>query len=92
MRKAGGGAGSRVNKSVGVRKGASATGVRPGATAQFGSAIGNHATSVGRVLRGGAEKYSTATPAGGRVPLGNEVALNVGKGGPGTGRTIHKTG
>jgi hypothetical protein len=26
------------------------------------------------------------------VPFGNEVALNVGKGGPGTGRTIHHCG
>jgi hypothetical protein len=26
------------------------------------------------------------------VKFGNEVALNVGKGGPGTGRTIYKTG
>jgi len=92
MRKAGGGINSRVNVSPGTRRGAPATGVRPAGVSQFGSTIGNHATGSGKALRGGAEKYNTATPAGGRVPLGNEVARNVGKGGPGAGRTIHKTG
>jgi hypothetical protein len=92
MRKSGGGINSRVNKTVPVRRGAPATGVRPGAVSQFGEALGNHATGSGKALRGGAERYATATPAGGRGPLGNEVATNVGKGGPGAGRTIHKTG
>ena len=27
-----------------------------------------------------------------KVPLGNQVALNVGKGGPGTGRTVYRSG
>jgi hypothetical protein len=75
----GGGINSRVNKSVSVRTGASATGVRPAAVSQFGSAIGNKATDAGKLTYRG-EKYQTATPIS--VPLGNEVATNVGKGGP----------
>lgn len=92
MRRAGGGINSLVNVSPGVRKGAPATGVRPAGVSQFGSTIGNHATGSGKALRGGAEKYSGATPAGGRQKLGNEVALNVGKGGPGAGRTVMRSG
>jgi len=91
-RAVGGGINSRNVKSVPVRRGTPASGVNPRAVSQFGSAIGNHATGSGKALRGGAEKYSTATPAGGGQKLGNEVARNVGMGGPGTGRTIHKTG
>jgi hypothetical protein len=91
-RTTGGGIGSRVNRSVGVRNGASATGVRPGAVSQWGESVGNHAMGVSGMLRGPAEKYTTATPAGGRVPLGNEVAGNVGKGGPGTGRVVMRSG
>jgi hypothetical protein len=88
--RAGGGPGSRVTVSPGVRKGAPATGVRPAAVSQFGSSLGDHSTNSPKALRGAAEKYKTATPIS--VPLGNEVALNVGKGGAGTGRTIYKTG
>jgi hypothetical protein len=92
MRRAGGGINSPVKASPGVRNGASATGVPPAGVSQFGSAIGNHATGSGKALRGGAEKYSTVGPAGGRVPLGNEVARNVGKGGPGAGRVVMRSG
>jgi hypothetical protein len=89
MRK-GGRLGSRVVVRPGVHNGASATGVRPGAPAQFGSAVGNHAMGVSGKLKGAAEKYATATPIS--VPLGNEVALNVRGGGPGTGRTVMRSG
>jgi hypothetical protein len=89
IKRSGGGINSRVNKSVSVRTGASATGVRPAAVSQFGSAIGNKATDAGKLTYRG-EKYQTATPIS--VPLGNEVATNVGKGGPGTGRTVMRSG
>jgi hypothetical protein len=79
IKRSGGGINSRVNKAVSVRTGASATGVRPAAVSQFGSAIGNKATDAGKLTYRG-EKYQTATPIS--VPLGNEVATNVGKGGP----------
>jgi hypothetical protein len=93
MRRTGGGINSRVNKSVGVRNGAPARGVSPKGVSQIGQGMGDHATGSGKILRGGAERLVQGVgPAGGSVPLGNEVARNVGKGGPGAGRTIHKTG
>jgi hypothetical protein len=69
-----------------------ATKISPRGVSQFGESIGNHATDGGgKVLRGGVEATRVGMmPAGGPggVPLGNEVALNVGGGGPGTGRTL----
>jgi hypothetical protein len=91
MRKAGGGIASNKNVNVGVRKGAPATGVRPAAVSQWGSSIGNKITDGGKTAYRG-EKYATATPAGGNVPLGNQVALNVGGGGPGKGREVMRSG
>jgi hypothetical protein len=85
-RRAGGGIGSRVNVSPGVRRGAPATGVRPAAVSQFGSSIGNKATDAGKLPYRG-EKYATATPIS--APLGNAKALDVGKGGVGTGRKLY---
>src|SRR6516165_6295272 len=35
--------------------------------------------------------HCTTTGSFQPVPFGNSVALNIGKGGPGTGRTIHAT-
>jgi len=64
----------------------------PRGVSQFGESIGNHATDGGgKILRGGVEPTFKGTmPVGGPggVMLGNEAALNVGKGGPGTGRTL----
>jgi hypothetical protein len=89
----GGGPGSRNIVEKPVRVGKPAYGVGPGWTSQLGSAIGNHSTEQGRNLpyKGEAMREGK-TPAGGAVPLGNQVALNVGKGGVGTGRTIHQCG
>jgi hypothetical protein len=83
----GGGFGSRNVKEVPVRVAQKPTGVNPGAVAQFGSAIGNHSTEQGRNLSYKGEPYREKTPIG--VPLGNAVALNIGKGGVGTGRTLY---
>jgi hypothetical protein len=53
--------------------------------------MGNKATDHAGRLKGGVEEVvGTRKPIS--VPLGNEVALNVGKGGPGTGRDCHATG
>jgi hypothetical protein len=81
-----GGLGSRVVKEVPQRLGQKPTGVNPGAVAQFGSSIGNHATESGSNLKYRGESYREKTPIS--VPLGNQLATNVGKGGPGTGRTV----
>ena len=92
-RRPGGGLGSRVNKSVPVRTGTPARGISPGARSQFGSSVGNHATDRAKSTGYRGERYLEGkTPAGGNVPLGNQVAGNVGKGGPGTGRTVMRSG
>jgi hypothetical protein len=90
--KVAGGIGSRVVNPQGVRNGAPARGLNPGGVAQFGSAIGNHITDGGRVNYRGDEVRNGLTPAGGAVPLGNQIATNVGKGGPGAGREVFKCG
>ena len=76
-----------------MRTGAPARGISPGAVSQFGKSVGNKATDKRGETGYRGERYLEGkTPAGGAVPLGNQVALNVKGGGPGTGRTIYKTG
>jgi len=88
-----GGLGSRVVKEVPQRLGTPARGISPGAVSQLGEAIGNHATQSGNRLPYAGEKYLVGkTPAGGAVPLGNQIATNVGKGGPGVGREVFPCG
>jgi hypothetical protein len=90
---AGGGIKSRVVNPQGVRTGAPARGISPGGVSQFGSSVGNHATDHRANLPYKGERYLEGkVPAGGNVPLGNQVATNVGKGGPGTGRTVMRSG
>jgi hypothetical protein len=88
------GGGITSNKLVrpGVRSGPPNTNViNPRGVSQFGYAAG------GRMM--GPERYTgenTAQPVKQgtmpQVPLGNAVAGNVGGGGPGTGRTVYKSG
>ena len=87
---AGGGIRSNKNVSVGVRTGAAATGVRPAAVAQYGSSVGNKAT--GQLALQGIEARSIRPPHRSLFPLGNEVARNVGGGGPGKGREVMRSG
>ena len=89
----GGGINSSVNKSVGVRTGSrTADKVSPRGVSELGYAPG------GRIRPGGGHTdKNTALPLiEGQKPspvmLGNEKALDVGKGGVGTGRTIYKSG
>jgi hypothetical protein len=91
----GGGARSRNVKQVGMNFGKPAMKYNPKGVSQIGSSIGDHATEHGRMLRGGVEKVRAgAYPAGtvGSVPLGNQLAKNVGAGGPGTGREVFRCG
>ena len=88
-----GGFGSRNVKEVGVRNGTPARGINPAAVAQLGGVYGNHSTDHSKVLPYRGESYLVGkNPAGGNVPLGNQIATNVGKGGPGTGREVMRCG
>src|SRR6516164_6853765 len=86
----GGGYGSRQHVETKVRTGSGSRSTNPGGVGQLGQKQGDHIT------RGGSSGYRGDPLHSGRsfqpVPFGNEVALNVGKGGCGTGRTIYKTG
>jgi hypothetical protein len=80
--KSGGGITMNKNVSVPVRTGQPAKGTSPGAADQFGAAQGSQRAV--RMPEGRA--YNSG------VPLGNEVATNVGGGGVGTGRTTRAAG
>ena len=82
-----GGARSKFVK-VGVRTGGPNKRVGPGYASQIGSALGNHAQEQGqKVLRPQEPMYGKGPSL--QSELGNAVALNVGKGGCGTGRTLY---
>ena len=87
----GGGYGSRQHVEKPVRTGAGSKSASVGGVGQIGASQGSH-TTRGRSDTG----YRGEPLYGGRsfgpVKFGNEVALNVGKGGCGTGRTIYQTG
>ena len=88
----GGGIASRVNVQPSVRTGAGSRGTHPGGVAQLGQHVGDKATHgnpKGTGYRGEPLHNNRSFQP---VPFGNEVALNVGKGGCGTGRTIYSTG
>src|SRR6516225_3651806 len=86
----GGGYGSRQHVEKPIRTGTGSRGTNPGGVGQLGQMQGSHVT------RGQESNYRGDPLHSGRsfqpVKFGNEVALNVGKGGCGTGRTIYKTG
>src|SRR5262249_37484580 len=73
-----------------VKTGTGSRSTSPGYVGQLGQKQGSHIT------RGRDSDYRGEPMHVGRsfnpVPFGNEVALNVGPGGCGTGRTIYKTG
>ena len=90
-RSGGGIAGKNVTRQ-GVRTGQPAREMRPRGVSQLGSAMGDHATDSGKILRKSVEPVRGALrPVGGPggVPLGNQKALDVGKGGVGTGRVLY---
>jgi hypothetical protein len=78
------------NVSPSVRTGTGSRGTNPGYVGQLGNKQGSHVT------RGDESSYRGEIfhrgPSFQPVPFGNEVALNVGKGGCGTGRTIYSAG
>jgi len=87
----GGGIASKQHVQTSVRTGGGSHSTRPGGVGQIGAMQGSHVTRHsdsdyrGERLHNPAKDFQP-------VKFGNEVALNVGKGGCGTGRTIHATG
>jgi len=88
--KPGGGIASKNKREVGNRTGAPRERIRSTGVAQYGQAQGSHATESGDTGYHGVKAHTNMP--GYPSELGNKVALNVGGGGPGTGRTIYKSG
>jgi hypothetical protein len=78
-RSGGGITGNKVVQSRGVVTGTNAKGVSPQSAARIGMQV---ITTTGPMVVGGPISK----------PLGNELAKNVGAGGPGSGRTVYPTG
>jgi hypothetical protein len=92
MAKARSGGGIKMNKNVnvGVRAGPPSTHkISRTAVMHLGNKIGSHITEGGDVKR---PRYPLVEGTAPQVASGNALATNVGKGGPGKGRTIYKTG
>jgi hypothetical protein len=90
--KAGGGIRSKNVTQRPVRTGERARAMRPAGVSQIGQQIGNHSTEGKEKLTKAVERTrGELKPSGGPggIPLGNEVARNVGKGGCGTGRMLY---
>jgi hypothetical protein len=83
----GGGSRSRNVVEPKVRTGAARREINPKAVSQIGSSMGNRATDQTKKLDSVEKFVGPKKPIS--VPLGNEVALNVGKGGCGAGRTLY---
>jgi hypothetical protein len=90
--KSGGGINSTVVRSVGVRTGPASTNkVSPAGVAQYGRAMGDQIRpGGGHTGKNSAEPVFQGTMP--KVMLGNAKATDVGKGGPGTGRTVMRSG
>jgi hypothetical protein len=88
--RSGGGPSGKNVTSVGMHTGAARRAQNPAFAKQLGTHVGNH--SEGRVAP--PAKVIASRDAGPALPsiLGNALATNVGKGGPGAGRTVYATG
>ena len=92
MNKAPGSQGIQSSKLVRppARDGKPAMGVRPGYPDTLGNMRGSHVTDKGDLPAKPTPMQTVKPPIS--VPLGNELATNVGAGGPGKGRTVMATG
>jgi hypothetical protein len=91
------GGGIRSNKLVNkpVKTGSRAEAISERGVSQIGQSMGNHVTDKRGSVDGAVEKVRGELRAPGQpgaVMLGNQKALDVGKGGVGTGRTVMKSG
>src|SRR5262249_11777847 len=85
----GGGPKSRQITERPVRTGTGSKGTRPAGVAMFGTMQGDHSTAHGGAPTGYKGERLHSDRSFQPVKIGNEVALNVGKGGCGTGRTLY---
>ena len=83
----GGGIASRQHVEKPVRTGSGSKGISEGWVGQKGQMQGNHITDDKNTRYTGEKKFTGQNFQ--PVKFGNEVALNVGKGGCGTGRTLY---
>jgi len=83
----GGGPNSKNVVRPNVRTGTGSRGTRPAGTAQIGIMWGDHVTNKGARGYTGERLHNDRSFQ--PCKFGNEVALNVGKGGPGTGRNLY---
>jgi hypothetical protein len=79
------GAASKTVREVGVRNGVGGRVVNPRAVSQIGQSLGNHVTETRKTTNPTEKMYGANTQP---VKFGNEIALNVGGGGPGKGRNL----
>ena len=85
----GGGPKSRQITERPVKTGTGSRGTRPAGVAMLGTMQGDHSTAHGGAPTGYKGERLHNDRNFSPVKFGNEVALNVGKGGPGAGRTLH---
>jgi hypothetical protein len=87
----GGGIASNKVVQKPVRTGQPARQCHQGGVSQFGESVGSHTTHERDSDYRGDKVRGAYRPPGtpGSVPLGNEIATNVGGGGPGKGRTLY---
>jgi hypothetical protein len=85
----GGGIASKQHVQTPVRTGSGSKSTRPAGVSQIGYAVGDHSTNRSGSSGYRGEKLHSPERNFQPVPFGNEVALNVGKGGCGTGRTLY---
>ena len=90
--RSGGGITSNKLVQTPVRTGQPARGVNPGAVSYLGNKIGNHAQDGRTRADGGGTPWNTNSPTNASQILGNEKALDVGRGGPGKGYVVHGCG
>ena len=87
--KPGGGIASKQRVEKPVKYGEPAHRKRHEGVSRIGQAIGNKTTEHSRLIRNVERTEGGVIPGVGSVKLGNELAKNVGKGGPGTGRNLY---
>ena len=88
----GGGYHSRQHVEKPVKTGTGSRSTRPAGVAQIGYIVGDHTTNRPGSSGYKGEKLHSPERNFNPVKFGNEVALNVGKGGPGTGREVMASG